>query len=209
MPQSGSAEGFMGFMSRYKEPPYSNWKERRFYETPAWENPENWFYFEHPTHSDWYSKPMAQKFMATAKDVGVDPFDFLAVGISESGLGNLHPSNPARVNWGVHDKFLRGPEDETPERSMQVGALLLKQAMDKYKDRLSALQAYSGTGKTVYPNAPKGQRPKKMFNRPIKEIDFWKEKPQGHRVDEISQLLQRNQAILDLMKSLSTSQERR
>jgi hypothetical protein len=187
--------------------PVKDWKERQFRQRGVSKYPEEWFYLEHPTHKDWYQKEMAKRFVSAAKDVGVDPYDYLAVGVSESGLGNLHPSNPARIDWDAHQKFLTGPGDPGSQRSIEVGAILLKEALSKYVDRLSGLQAYSGTGKTIYGGNPKAVEAlygtTKIFGKPFQQIDFWKEKPQGKRVDAISQLLRKNPEVIDLIRQLS------
>ena len=205
MPSSDYMFGNIQTLAKLRPP--KDWKERQFRERGVGKHPEEWFYLEHPTHKDWYQKEVAKRYIGAAKSAGVDPYDYLALGVSESGLGNLHPSNPSRIDWDVHQEFLNKGEEPESQRSIEVGAILLKRALDKYQDRLSGLQAYSGTGKTIY-----GGRPEvvdrlygttKMFGKPFQKIDFWKEKPQGKRVDELSQLLRKNQDVIDLMRELS------
>lgn len=190
---------------------YKTWKEKRLHETGAAEEPGSWFYLEHPTHSDWYSLSMALKFIDAAQKYGIDPYDYLALGISETGLGNPTPSNPAmasnpaRIDWGQHEERLKKlyPEfkarGELPEVQREVsidyGARYLSEMLNKYiNDKLAGLQAYSGAGKTIYGGSPEEIKEiygtTKFFGgRPYKEIDFWKEKPQAKRITEISDIL--------------------
>jgi len=178
---------------------YQNWREKRFYETGAVESPQSWFYFQHPTHSDWYKLSMALKFITAAKKYGVDPYDFTALGISESGLGNLHPSNPTRVDIGLHFPRYRDVANPPVNELIDFSAKYLADKLGQYKDKLSGIQAYSGTGKVPY----SGQRGKKYFGKTIQEIDLWRDKPQAKRVLDISSRLKKQPEIVDLLDQLA------
>src|SRR3972149_11889122 len=84
---------------------YKNWKEKRYYETGANKEPGSWMYLEHPTHSDWYSLSTMLDFIDAAEKNNINPIDYVALGISESGLGNQDYTNPVRVSWKSHPDF--------------------------------------------------------------------------------------------------------
>jgi len=157
--------------------------------------------------SDYYSKPMMRQFINSAKKYGVDPYDFLALGISESGLGHRHPSNPTRVDIGQHFPQYPPPYGPPMEELVDFSAKYLAEQLKKYSDKLSAIQAYSGTGKTIYGGSSKAVKEEygttKMFGRPFQEIDFWKEKPQAKRVMSISEQLKKTPEVANLIRELA------
>ena len=201
---------------------YRNWQEKRLVETGAAEYPKGWTWIDIPKFQDYYPVETIKKFITSAKKYNVDPNDYLAVGIAESGLGLKHPSNPSRINIDVHLDRMKQlyPQlanfreiSEHPrfqDISIDYGARYLGEQLGKYKDRLSALQAYSGTGKRLYggparwqmtPGAFTGEE--KYFGKPSTKINFWKEKPQGKRVAEISELLKKQKNISDYINELA------
>ena len=183
---------------------YKNWKERRFYESGAYREPGSWLYLEHPTHTDWYSLSEMLKFIDAAEKNNIDPVDFVAMGISETGLGNQDYGNPTRINTTAHPnlyKILDKIPDTQPEKQhaamIDYGAKIMKENFKKYpKDRASALQAYSGEGKTIYGgewnNVDYQLGTTKVFGRPYEQINFWEEKPQAKRVMEIAEILKKH-----------------
>lgn len=187
-----------------RKPSHASWKDRRAYETGALTEPDKWTWVEHPSHSDYYSKQDVAYFLETAIAHGVDPYDFLALGISESGLGS-HPDtrhNPTRVDLGLH--FGAKPEEgniPSPEELIDFSAEYLAKQFTKYKDRAKALQAYSGTGTKIYPGASKKQglppniTSKKFFGKQKDKINAWRDQPQAKRTMSISDSLKKNEEI--------------
>ena len=186
---------------------FSDWKEKRFYESGAADNPDYWVWVDHPTHSDWYNKERISYFADVARKNGVDPYDFIALGISESGLGNQHFENPTRVNRGVH---FPGVKDVKPEELIDFSAKYLSEQLKKYGDREAGIQAYSGTGKTVYStplldsggNIDASTNPSsgKFFGKKKKDTDYWKEKPQAKRVIDIAEKIKTDPAIFGIVE---------
>lgn len=200
---------------------YKNWKQKRQYETGAIDYPKGWMWMDLPKFADYYPKETVKKFIQSAERYKLDPNDLLALGVAESGLGMKHPDNPLRINYDAHDKEMRkrypalqevrdiGDAPGIRDIVIDYGTELLADSFKKYKDRISALQAYSGTGSTLYggpkrwamtPGGISGEE--KFFGKPIKETDFWKEKPQGKRVNEISIWLRKNEELQQMINEV-------
>jgi hypothetical protein len=192
----------------------TDWNRKRAEELNVTTNPEQWIWFEHPKHADWINKQSLFDFIEAAERHGVDPYYMLGMGMVESHLGNLHPSNPARINWDVHEPALRKLgifEDQGTQESIRSGlidfaARLLKEHFTKYpNDPISALQAYSGKGKTLYGGNSAVVKDlygtTKMFGKPFQKIDFWKEKPQGKAAYELATLLKDNAAVRQIVEN--------
>jgi len=205
MPETTAEWRDAGTKYRPQKPDMSKWtpwQKERFYKTGASEEPGSWFWMNHPTHSDWYSLDMASKFADAAKSVGVDPWDFVALGISESGLGNQDYGNPTRLWWKAYPEFVENvmskiPDSKPEEQQKAVigqGAKILAEKIKEYpNDRTRAIQAYSGKGKTIYGGHPDVVEyqlgTKKVFGKDYRDIDFWRDMPQGKRVVTISDIL--------------------
>jgi len=181
-------------------------------------NPQGWLWMQLPEKkTDWYSKDMMKQFAEAAKRHGVDPLTYIALGVAETQLGNVNPTNPAMIYPVAHPagfgtrKKLYGDKAETPEASIDYGARLLHEGYKRFpKDELAAIQSYSGTGRTIYskPKAdsdtvtPKITSKSRYFGRPVKSIDFWKEKPQAHRVQEIAKALRQNKEFMQYLDEM-------
>ena len=192
--------------------PFKNWKEKRFSETGAFKKPEGWIWVDHPTHSDWYQKEVINQFIISAKKYGIDPYDFIALGISETGLGNQNPGNPARINFAVHPSYSIPPPEFTTSpkvfrkaRGVAIdnAAEILAKQLKKYKDKESGIQAYSGTGRTLYGGGTAGN----WFGKPLAGQDMWKEKPHAKRVLDISSKIRENPQIKSMVNPLPLGME--
>jgi hypothetical protein len=193
-------------------PDYKDWKTKRFYETGAHEDPSSWVYLEHPKLADWYSLNAMLDFIDAAKRHEVDPSLYTALGISESGLGNQDYGNPVHIFWNKHPELQKQMEkipDTQLEKQRQTiidyGAKYLADQFKRYSgDLLSALQAYSGTGKTIYtghPDVVKYQLDTtRVFGKPYQKINFWKDKPQANRIVGIANLLRENPELTGLFE---------
>lgn len=185
-----------------------NWQEKRYNQLGVFMNPDAWTYLEHPTHSDWYQKGAIQKFAEAATRHGVDPYDFVALGISESGLGNQWPSNPTRIMLDKHGSELTrlyGMEDPSKQLGgadmlTDYGARYMRDMMRKYPNRPDYLQAYSGTGRTFYGGNPGANS--KWFGKPLGTINAWQDKPQAKRIMDISERLKTHPEIPDLISTI-------
>lgn len=165
---------------------YKDWRTRRFHETGAWQDPQSWSYVPNSTHGDWYNLDNIMQFVDAATKYNVPINDYLALGVSESGLGNKHPSNPARVNYeanwenlirlypdlvdvygvpGKNNKTEMFAEAKSPELGKQVsidfGAKRLSDLLAKNpNNRIRGIQKYSGAGKRMnvgYKSSPKAK----------------------------------------------------
>lgn len=181
---------------------YKSWKERRFYETGAYQDPHSWFYMDHPTLSDWYNLSTLLDFMDSAEKAGVNPLYYVALGISETNLGNKSYTNPSRIFYKSHPDLSRilakipdSQEEKIRKAHLDYGAKYLASKFKEFpNDVISALQAYSGKGRTIY-----GGRPdmveyitgsKRSFGKPYHKINYWRDKPQALRILEIASILQ-------------------
>lgn len=201
---------------KVEAPKFRSWQERRAYETGASQFPEKWQWLPiEPKFQDYYSVPTMQTFVQAARKNLVDPSLLLALGIAESRLGNSNPSNPLRLyNNSLNDKVLAAlDEDESLDPrnvSIDVGAEYLADQLRKYPDELSGVQAYSGTGKTLY----KGNKDTmqeyygstKFFGKPVERTNFWKEKPQGKRVLGIRDQLKASPEVARLIEQVALSE---
>jgi hypothetical protein len=207
----------------YENP--ENWKQKRWNKLKVFEKPEDWVYLDgHKTHNDWYNKNNIAMFVEAAKKYGVDPYDFTALGISESGLGNVDGINLTRALYPAKtatkgDPNVRGRweslqykgsprtmEEEAeldPLRKkmfIETGAEYLKLMTDKFPgNRTAAIQAYSGEGSQpihMYKNSF-GKTWGKGSGR-----DMWKEHPQANRVIELSNLIRNNPEIKTIIDSI-------
>lgn len=204
---------------------FKDWKEKQYVESGVYKDPDKYIWVDHPMYSDWYSKDMITKFSIAAKKYGVDPYDYIALGIVESGLGRQHPSNPSRVLEQLHGERIQKLYPEFPnyltramagESKIQIladksrdilidyGARYLSEQLKKYPDKESGIQAYSGTGKTVYGGDVSFIRDvygtTRMFGKPFQQIDFWKEKPQAKRILDTSKKLKENSDIVSFIE---------
>jgi len=206
---------------------YRNWQEKRSVETGAAEYPKGWVWIDIPKFQDYYSVETIKKFITSAKRYNVDPYDFVALGIAESGLGRTTFSNPAHIDlplhtrglwWALHEKDptkFRDPRqlplEEKRDLYIDYSAKLLAEKLGKYKDKLSAIQAYSGTGKTVYGGDPETVKDlygtTRLFGKPFSQINFWKEKPQAKRIAEISAQLKKQKSIDEYINELANLPE--
>ncbi len=194
-----------------------NWKEKRERETGASLSPDEFMYLGEPTKfADWYPKEAILQFDAAARAHNLSPFDFLGLGIAESGLGYKHPDNPTRINLGVHQKEMErlypgvsfeeqdsepGQSEKRRDTNIYHGAKLLAESLSHYpEDRLSGIQAYSGTGRTPYG----GGAGKKYFGQSIKKLNLWRDKPQAKRVVEISDALKSIPELVRLLAGRET-----
>jgi len=174
-------------------------------------DPESWVWADLPDqpmgrgfktgeHSDWLDKRNIESFVDAARRHGVDPLTFTALGISESHLGNLYPENPTQVNANAHELALArlyGHMGGLPEAEQNIdyGARLLKAAYNKYpSDELSAAQAYSGEGRKLGYGDPEDY----YFGKKLKDIDFWRDKPQGRRLLSVRERLKENPDFMEV-----------
>lgn len=172
-------------------------------------------YFElknHPTHSSYYDAGAARAFIAAAKRHGVDPVLYTALGISESRLGQADNYNLPRINLDAHSDELEklyGRSnwfDAAPDWMSQsldlidFGARYLASTIKRYPGNLlKGVQAYSGVGRKAYGGtADEGRR---FFGKDIKDINFWRDKPQAKRVLEIYELLKKDPQMERLLKN--------
>lgn len=191
----------------YEKP--ANWQQKRWNDLEVYNNPKGWFWFgDHKTHSDYYDVGIARLFAEKAKQHGVDPLLYVALGISESGLGNQAAEDWPRINFDAHrdemvklygdriNNIARGPEEhyERMEDLVDFGARHLARSLKRYpKDLLSGVQAYSGTGRVPYGgDTEEGHR---FFGKDIDKIDLWKEKPQGKRILGIYERLKKDKGL--------------
>ena len=218
-----------------KEP--KTWKERRFYETNAHKNPDQWIWINHKTHSDWYDKDIIKRARDIAIENGIDPYTFIAKGITESHLGNLHPDNPYRLDLRLHyPEILKmiergeynlekgGREVSNAWKTQEIGtdagrdimmdyaAKHFKKGLNKYpKDELAGIQAYSGEGKTIYGGHPDVVRyhtgSTRSFGKPYQQIDFWKEKPQAKDTISVRNVIKDNPEVKSIVEPMATRQE--
>ena len=169
-------------------------KKERAQQLGVARSPEDWVWVSAGPYSDYFYKPYITEFADKARKSGIDPNDFLALGVAESGLGNFRPSNPFSVDWGQH--FPEAWEKKVmPDRDTLIdfSAKLFKEGLTKYpKDRIKALQAYSGLGKI---NEPGDYT--ELYKR------FGKQHPQGKKVDYLSKFLKSNPDIQELIKPSS------
>ncbi len=177
---------------------YKDWKQKRAFDTGAFENPEEFLWMDIPPYSDYYRKEAIKQFGNSAKKHGVEPNLFTALGVAESGLGNRHFSNPTRVDLTIHEKRLKdlGYDKDYPEDLIDYSARFLSELQGKYKSPLNAAQAYSGMGRTLY--GGKADKVKQLTGstrvfggRDFRTINFKKEKPQGKRVLAIAEALKK------------------
>lgn len=206
----GGDMGPWGTQGPYEHP--ANWKERRWNQLNVHESPADWIYLDnHKTHADWYQKGMVQQLAEAADRYGVDPYDYVALGISETGLGNQTDANPVRIYWPAHAKAFEerygyNPDDvqavtaEDKERHViDYGAKYLADQFARFpNDRLSALQAYSGTGSKIYGGRTSG----KYFGKNQQNLNAWRDKPQGRRVMELSDLLRKSPEFQEIIDSV-------
>ncbi len=193
----------------------TDWNRKRAQQLGVNEDPNRWLWIEHPKHADWIDKATVSDFVDAAEKQGIDPYYFLGMGMVESHLGNLDPDNRARVHMGAHDKALdklgvfkdQGVNGKSIRQGLiDFAASLMKGHFKKYgKDPVTALQAYSGTGKTIYKGIPDlveyQYGTTKVFGKPFQQIDFWKEKPQGKATYELANLLKDNEAIRQIVEN--------
>ena len=213
------AESLEKKLSRLARGKFLNWKERREFKTGALKSPKDFIWLEVGKFSDYYPKDMMKKIIKTASNYGLDPYDLLAVGIAESGLGYKNPVNPMQINLDVHEDEMRKrypqlqtlPKQEMtghpafPSLSIDYAGHLLDKALKEFpEDRLSGLQAYSGKGRVLYGGTVKDE---KYFNKPSKEINFWRDKPQGKRVDRISTMIKLNEELQHLIRRFWQEQD--
>lgn len=193
---------------------YKGWKEKRQYETGALDNPKEFIWFEHPKFQDYYPKQAIAEFARAAKKFGVDPATYVSLGISESGLGYKNPSNPARINYGVHGgniwKMVGDGIISSLDRrgqSVEFGASYLAQQAKKYKTPIEAIQAYSGTGVKPYGKSKaeleRHLGTSKFFGTPYEKTNFWRDKPQGERVLEVLSKVKQQKEISDYINELA------
>jgi len=190
------------------------------------ENPQDWTWFvdqsKPSTHTDWYNLPTILEFANAARKYGLDPADFVALGMSESGLGNFDPGNPARVFWSKHPSLMKAlsggddsgnlafmlPEDESRKISLDFAAKFLAEKFKQYpNDRMTALQAYSGLGNTLYGGNPDvveyNLGSKRAFGKPYNQINYAKEKPQAQRVARLAEQVKTNPDMVNTIYSPS------
>ncbi len=229
------AGGDMGPWNPSKPEGFKTWKDRRAAElsgrVPGFEVdggvptpgtgpldvPDRWLWLdlEKTKHSDYYNKDMVQKFAAAAKKYGVDPYDFIALGISETGLGNQDPRNPSKINPAEHEKTIRKlysnvDSENWGDIGIDYGARYLAEQQKKYpKNKLAALQAYSGTGSKLYKKTPWVDAPpeSRWFGKPLKEQDMWKDKPQAKRIVAIAEKLRKNKEFRKYLDSLQQADD--
>jgi hypothetical protein len=192
--------------------PPKDWRDRQYQKRGVSKDPSNFLWMDLGAHSDWYQKDIIKKFVDAANKYGVSPADYVALGISESGLGNQHSSNPSRINWDVHNKRLAEEYPEYAERGglpavqrevgIDFGAKYLSEQLKRFPDKLSGIQAYSGTGRTPY----NGKRGGRYFGTQIRDLNLWKDKPQARRVMEFSDKLK---SIPELIHLLAKSESPR
>lgn len=208
-PSKMTKEDLLASWMAENKPQHLSWKDRRAYETGALVEPDKWVWVEHPSHSDYYPKEDIKYFAERAAAHGIDPYDFIALGISESGLG-MQPgtyTNPTRVDLATHYNLLPddGKATPSPEELIDFSAEYLAKQFAKYKDRAKSIQAYSGTGSKIYPKVVKGVHPpnttaNKFFGKAKEQIDAWKDQPQSKRVMSISEQLRRNPDIAEAVE---------
>jgi hypothetical protein len=202
--------------AKVEAPKFKSWQERRAYETGAAQAPEKWKWLPiEPKFKDYYSVPTMQTFVQAARKNLVDPNLLLALGVAESRLGNANPTNPLRLySKSLEDKvFAALDKDESLEPrdvSIDVGAEYLADQLRKYPDELSGVQAYSGTGKTLYQGDKKKMQEfynsTNFFGKPVEQTNFWKEKPQGKRVLGIRDQLKANPEVAALIEQVALSE---
>lgn len=192
------------------EKKHKSWKDKRFYETGAYLDPSSWFYLEHPTHSDWYSLATVLDFIDSAERANINPLWYVALGISESGLGNKD-ANQVRIFFKHHpslmaelEKIPDSQEARQKKAILDYGAKYLAQMLSKYSpDVVKGLQAYSGTGRTIYSGHPEvveyvtGSR--RSFGKPFHKIRYDREMPQAVRILEIASKLRQMPELAGLL----------
>jgi len=201
------AENLQEKMNRLARGQYLNWQERRQHETGALTSPGEYIWLNPKKFEDYYPRDIIKKIIETSSHYKLDPNDLLAVGVAETGLGYRNPNNPMQIFLDVHEGELRKRYPQIahlssremtthpafPRISIDYAGELLRDAFNKYPtNRLAALQRYSGRGSVLY-GGRVGE--KRFFGKPSTEIDFWKEKPQGRRVNEISWWLRANEEL--------------
>lgn len=188
---------------------FQNYKDKRDYQLGVYRDPNKWIWFEHPTHRDFLNKDVAGKFINTAMKYGIDPYKYLALGISETRLGNNNYSNPTQIRFDIHrdriDKLYplnSGMSDQ--DVAIDYGGRYLKEMLDKYKgNELAGLQAYSGTGQVLYGGKAQG----KFFGRNQAGLRVWDEHPQANRIVDIAGRIRKMPEFIDLVNSYQNSGE--
>lgn len=181
---------------------YKSWKEKRADDLSIENEPGNWEYLDIGKYRDWYHLPTMLQYVAAAEKYGINPFDYVALGISESGLGNTDPGNPSRIYWSQHPSLtqmlsptgMMPKEEDTRELSIDFGAKFLADKFRQYpNDRMKALQAYSGTGKTIYGGHPDVVQYQtgstRSFGKPYQSINYWIDQPQAKRIAMIAEVI--------------------
>ena len=196
---------------------YKNWKEKRAQETEAGRYPEDWIWFDkYPKYEDYYNKDIIKRFVESAVKYGIDPYTYVALGISESGLGNKDPWNPPRIMIDKHKElekalppgFIGGVENPETYRNSLIdfGAKYLSQQYKNFpENELKAIQAYSGLGKTIYGGHPDVVEyttgSKRSFGKDYRKINYVKEKQQAKRVIGIREKLREEQEFIKIINN--------
>lgn len=109
--------------------------------------------------------------------------------IEKFHAAGLPVQNDVRPKQAISDEVMM------EERKAWIHAALnqLQYATDKYGTGTRGMQAYSGTGKTIYGGRlPANNR---QFGKEIGKTNFWREMPQGKRVQAIRSALEGVPAI--------------